>query len=61
MKRLIKSGYIDKPISEIAEFVLETCKNQSSESDISIVKDIVKYFKLKIIIENQFELIMSKV
>ncbi len=54
MKRLIKSGYLDKPIPEVAQFVLDTCKNQSS--DVSIVKDIVKYFKLKIIIENQFEL-----
>lgn len=58
MKRLIKSGYLDTPIPEVAQFVLDTCKNQSSESDISIVKDIVKYFKLKIIIENQFEIVM---
>ena len=60
MKRLIKSGYLDKPIPNVAQFVLDTCKNKSSDSDISIVKDIVKYFKLKIIIENQFELILSK-
>jgi dihydroorotate dehydrogenase len=60
MKRLIKSGYLDKPIPEVAQFVLDTCKNKSSESDISIVKDIVKYFKLKIIIENQFEIVMPR-
>ena len=60
MKRLIKSGYLDTPIPEVAQFVLDTCKNQSSETDISIVKDIVKYFKLKIIIENQFEMVMPR-
>ena len=60
MKRLIKSGYLDRPIPEVAHFVLDTCKNKSSESDISIVKDIVKYFKLKIIIENQFEMVMPR-
>jgi hypothetical protein len=60
MKRLIKSGYLDTPIPEVAQFVLDTCKNQSSESDVSITKDIIKYFKLKIIIENQFELIIPK-
>ena len=60
MKRLIKSGYLDTPIPEVAQFVLDICKNQSSETDISIVKDIVKYFKLKIIIENQFEMVMPR-
>ncbi len=60
MKRLIKSGYLDTPIPEVAQFVLDTCKNQSSETDISIVKDIIKYFKLKIIIENQFEIVMTR-
>jgi hypothetical protein len=58
MKRLIKSGYLDKPIPEVAQFVLDTCNNEGS--DISIVKDIIKYFKLKIIIENNFEFILSR-
>ena len=60
MKRLIKSGYLDTPIPEVAQFVLDTCKNQSTDADILIVKDIIKYFKLKIIIENQFEIVMPK-
>jgi hypothetical protein len=60
MKRLIKSGYLDKPIPEVALFVLDTCKEQSSDADISIVNDIIKYFKLKIIIENQFELVLPR-
>jgi hypothetical protein len=63
MKRLIKSGYLDKPIPEVAQFVLDKCKESESdisESDISIVKDIIKFFKMKIIIENNFELIMLK-
>jgi hypothetical protein len=59
MKRLIKSGYLDTPIPEVAQFVLDTCKNQSTDADILIVKDIVKYFKLKIIIENQFEIVTT--
>jgi hypothetical protein len=28
MKRLIKSGYLDRPIPEVAQFVLDICKNQ---------------------------------
>ena len=68
MKRLIKFNVdkfnIDKPImdiplSEVAQFVLDTCKNKSSDKDISIVNDIIKYFKLKIIIENNFTLVLK--
>jgi len=70
MKRLIKynidkpnidRSIMDIPLSEVAQFVLDTCKNESLEKDISIVKDIIKYFKLKIIIENNFELILPKI
>lgn len=68
MKRLIKfnidtsnihTPIIDIPLSEVAQFVLDTCKNQSSEKNISIVNDIIKYFKLKIIIENNFTLVLK--
>jgi hypothetical protein len=69
MKRLIKSNdksnmntplpLMDTPISEIAQYVLDTCKNQSSEKDISIVNDIIKYFKLKVNIENNFTLVLK--
>lgn len=50
---------IDIPLSEVAQFVLDTCKNKSSDKDISIVNDIIKYFKLKIIIENNFTLVLK--
>jgi dihydroorotate dehydrogenase len=57
----IDRSIMDIPLSEVAQFVLDTCKNKSSEKDISIVKDIIKYFKLKIIIENNFEFILPKI
>ena len=63
MKRLIKfnidTPIMDIPLSDVAQFVLDTCKNQSSKKDISIVNDIIKYFKLKIIIENNFTLVLK--
>ena len=61
MKRLIKSTYLDKPIPEIANFVLDTCKNEvkSNKYDVSIVNDIIKYFKIKIIIDNEFEYVLK--
>jgi len=55
LKRLIKAKLLDKPIPEVAEFVLNTCKGSKNIANISIVNDIIKYFKLKVIIDNQYE------
>ena len=58
LKRLIKSKILDKPIPEVAHFVLNTCKG-SSKTNVSIVNDIIKYFKLKVIIENNYDHVLS--
>jgi len=58
-KPIMNSSIMNIPLSEVGQFVLDTCKNQSSEKDISIVNDIIKYFKLKIIIENNFTLVLK--
>jgi hypothetical protein len=54
LKRLIRAKMLDNPLPEIAQFVLNTCKG-SSKTNVSIVNDIIKYFKLKVIIDNQYE------
>ena len=61
IRRLIDSNFLDKPLPEVAQFVIDTCKSSKSNSksdsnsDVSLVNDIIKFFKTKIIIENQFE------
>jgi dihydroorotate dehydrogenase len=59
LKRLIRANILDKPIPEVAQFVLDTCK-YSSKTNVSIVNDIIKYFKLKVIIDNQYEHVLSR-
>jgi hypothetical protein len=54
LKRLIRAKMLDKSLPEIAQLVLNTCKD-SSKINVSIVNDIIKYFKLKVIIDNQYE------
>jgi hypothetical protein len=54
LKRLIRAKMLDKPIPEVAQFVLNTCQGNSSKN-VPIVNDIIKYFKLKVIIENNYE------
>lgn len=60
IRRLIDSKFLDKYLPEVAQFVIDTCKktSKSDSSDsksVSLVNDIIKFFKIKIIIENQFE------
>lgn len=55
MDQLIVHGMLDKPIPEVAQFVLNTCKQPSSKRDVDLAKAIIELFKLKVIVENQFE------
>ena len=55
MDQLILHGMLDKPIPEVAQFVLNTCKRTSSKRDIALANTIIHLFKLKVIVENQFE------
>ena len=60
LKRLIKAKIMDKSIPEVAQFVLNTCKGSKNNVNISIVNDIIKYFKLKVIIDNQYEHVLTQ-
>ena len=55
MDQLILHGMLDKPIPEVAQFVLNTCKRTSSKRDVALANTIIQLFKLKVIVENQFE------
>jgi len=55
MDQLILHGMLDKPIPEVAQFVLNTCKRTSSKRDIALANTIIELFKRKVIVENQFE------
>ena len=59
LKRLIRGKILDKPIPEVSQFVLDTCKG-SSKTNLSLVNDIILFFKLKVIIENQYEHVLSQ-
>lgn len=64
LKRLIRAKMLDTPIPEVAQFVLDTCQNRANSSvnisNVSIINDIIKFFKLKVIIENQYEHVLSR-
>jgi len=56
MDSLIVHGVLDKPIPEIAQFVLDTCKNKSSrKNDKFLANNIIKFFNLKLDIDRKFE------
>jgi len=56
IRRLIDSKFLDKSLQDVAQFVIDTCKSKILNSlNISLVNDIIEFFKKKIIIENQFE------
>ena len=56
IRRLIDSKFLDMPLPEVAQFVIDTCKSKILNSlNVSLVNDIIQFFKKKIIIENQFE------
>jgi dihydroorotate dehydrogenase len=60
IRRLIDSKFLDMPLPEVAQFVIDTCKKKSkSTKSISLVNDIIQFFKKKIIIENQFEYVIE--
>ena len=49
---------LDMPLPQVAQFVMDTCKTKTESKpkhDVSLVNDIIKFFKTKIIIENHFE------
>ena len=54
-RRLIDSKFLDMPLPEVAQFVIDTCKSKIKSTNINLVNDIIQFFKNKIIIENQFE------
>jgi hypothetical protein len=59
-RRLIDSKFLDMPLPEVAQFVIDTCKSKTTPTkSISLVNDIIQFFKKKIIIENQFEHVLE--
>jgi hypothetical protein len=52
--KIQKSGYFYKKISVVAQFVVNTCRGESTPEDIELANHFIRYFKEKIFIENNF-------
>lgn len=52
--KIRESGYFYKKMSTIAQFVVNTCRNESTPEDIELANYFIRYCREKFFIENNF-------
>lgn len=52
--KIRESGFFYKKMSTIAQFVVNTCRNESNTEDIALANYFINYVREKIFIENNF-------
>ena len=52
--KIQKSGYFYKKLYVVAQFVVNTCRNESTPEDIELANYFIEYLRKKIFIENNF-------
>jgi len=53
-KKIQESGYFYKKMYVVAQFVVTTCRGESTPEEIELANYFIEYFRKKIFIENNF-------
>jgi len=53
-RKIQQSGYFYKSVSSVAQFVVNTCRDESTPEDIELANNFIRYFRATFFVENNF-------